>query len=614
LTIAKDIVTRSEANKKKLTNRQYASAIFQVAKLTYKAAPFAIILKLVGSIITAVLPIITTYFAALTTTALAEAYMGDHTAGDRAIMYVIVTAGLGVFMTVWSSIDGYVQDMMRYRIEVVMADRMYEHFLSLDFWRYDDKKTIDLYDRASDFARFFPYVFDRLASIATQLIAMAAGFIALVFVSWWLGIVLLVAIIPGVYLQFKLSRAQIEHRNANFDTRRTQSAIEWGLLQPKNIAELRLYGLVRYLLNLRQTLRDKDEKQRIEFERKFIFKQLLADIIEAAAEVAALLWTVLQIISHTQPIGQFLYVQQVVSRALGGARSFVSIVNTIDQDLANLFDYQEFMMLPERDASQTERLTANPNTIELQHVSFHYPQSEILVLDDVSLTIKKGQHVAIVGENGAGKSTLIKILTGLYEPVKGALLLDGSNLKQLKISSWHKYISVLQQNFLEYDFATAKDNIRFGDVKASLDEERLEMAINKAEAHFLEKLPKGLDNYVNNWMEHSDGVKGVDLSGGQWQRLALARNFYRNSPVIVLDEPTSAIDALAEARIFEHLFADKHRTVITISHRLTTVEKADVIYMLEGGKLIEQGTHTELIKKHGAYFTMFESQLRGSEK
>lgn len=115
-------------------------------------------------------------------------------------------------------------------------------------------------------------------------------------------------------------------------------------------------------------------------------------------------------------------------------------------------------------------------------------------------------------------------------------------------------------------------------------------------------------------MEHSDGVKGVDLSGGQWQRVALARNFYRDSPVIVLDEPTSAIDALAEARIFEHLFADKHRTVITISHRLTTVEKADVIYMLEGGKLIEQGTHTELIEKHGAYFTMFKSQLRGSEK
>src|SRR5690606_4392555 len=111
-------------------------------------------------------------------------------------------------------------------------------------------------------------------------------------------------------------------------------------------------------------------------------------------------------------------------------------------------------------------------------------------------------------------------------------------------------------------------------------------------------------------MEHPDGTKGVDLSGGQWQRLALARNFYRDSPVIILDEPTSAIDALAEARIFKHLFADKKRTVITISHRLTTVEKADMIFMLQDGRLAEQGTHEELVQKRGAYFTMFESQLR----
>jgi len=115
---------------------------------------------------------------------------------------------------------------------------------------------------------------------------------------------------------------------------------------------------------------------------------------------------------------------------------------------------------------------------------------------------------------------------------------------------------------------------------------------------------------VNNWMEHEDSTKGVNLSGGQWQRLALARNFYRDSPIIILDEPTSAIDALAESRIFQHLFADKNRTVITISHRLTTVEKADTIFMLQNGKLVEQGTHGELVKKRGAYYTMFESQLR----
>jgi ATP-binding cassette subfamily B protein/ATP-binding cassette subfamily C protein len=173
-----------------------------------------------------------------------------------------------------------------------------------------------------------------------------------------------------------------------------------------NIAELRLYGLARHLLDLRMTLRDKDEKRRIEFERQFIWRQLGADVLEAGAEVAALVYTTLQIIAHAQPIGQFLYVQQIVSRALGGSRSMVSQLSRIDEDIANLFDYNEFMALataPERGT----RLRAVPGVIELNNVSFHYPGSEQFVLQNVSLQLTRGQHIALVGENGAGKSTLV---------------------------------------------------------------------------------------------------------------------------------------------------------------------------------------------------------------
>lgn len=600
----------AKKDKRKLTSRQYVVAIARVGKLTYAAAPLAVIMQLAGSIITAVLPIVTTYFAALTTTALAGAYAGDTSAGAQAMEYVIITASLGIAMTIWNSTQQYVTQLMRYRVDAAMSDRMYEHFLALDFWRYDDKKTADLYDRASQFARFFPYVFDRLAAVVTQFITMIAALAALVFVSWWLGLIVVAAVIPGIYIQFKLSRAQVAHWNNNVETRRAQGMIEWNLLQPQYIAELRLYGIVRYLLNLRMKLRDKDERQRIDFERKYIFKRLGADVLEAAAEVAALLWVVGQIIAREQPIGQFLYVQQVVSRALGGASGFVSQISSIDEDLANLFDYQEFMALPVRRGGQ-KKLTNLPGRIEMQNITFRYPHATSDVLHDVSMTIASGQHVAIVGENGAGKSTLIKILTGLYTPTKGAVLLDGVNLESITIDAWHRRLGVLQQDFLSYGFATARENIYFGDVDGPVDTARLNSAIDRAEARtFLEKLPKGLDSYVNTWMEDDEGNNGTDLSGGQWQRLALARNFYRDSPMIILDEPTSAIDALAESRIFKHLFNDKTRTVVTISHRLTTIERADIIYMLQDGKLVEQGTHKELVARKGAYYTMFESQLR----
>lgn len=594
---------------KKLSKKQRIAGIVHVAKITYRAAPLAVFVKFAGALITAILPIVTTYFAALTTTALAEAYAGDDSAGGRAILYVIVTAALGVLLTAWNSLEQYVNQFVRYKIDAAVSDQLFEKFLRLDFWRYDDKRTADLFDKAQQFARFFGYVFDSLAQIFTTCITMIAGLVALLLVSWWLGLILIVAIVPGIVIQIKLSRLKTKHWNSNIETRRASSWIENDMVRINTIAELRLYGVVRHLLNLRMKLREADEKVRIDFERRFIFKQLGADALEAVAEVVALLYTTLQIIAQAQPIGQFLFVQQIVSRALGGARGFVGQLSAIDEDIANLFDYQEFMDLP-TGKSRTVKLTQQPQAIQLQNVSFHYPGHKVPVLQDVSLTIRRAQHIAIVGENGAGKSTLIKLLLGLYNPTAGTVALDDHNLKTVNLETWHKYLGVLQQDFAKYSFASARDNVYFGDVSVPMDTERFQAALDRAEARtFLEKLPKGYDSFVNQWMEHNDGTSGVDLSGGQWQRLALARNFYRDSPIIVLDEPTSAIDALAEARIFKHLFADKNRTVITISHRLTTIEKADVVYMLQDGKLVEQGTHSELVKKRGAYYTMFESQL-----
>jgi len=593
----------------KLGPKQYLRAAKDIAKLTWETTPGTIILQIAGAIITAVLPIVTTYFAALTTTALGEAFAGDPTAGGRAITFVIVTAALGLLLTAWRSLEQYVQRLMRYSLEAKVSDIMYERFLSLEFWRYDDKDTIDTYDRAQRFSLFYSQAFTTLSTMLSQVITLLASVIALLLVGWWLAVILVVAIIPGIYLQFRLSREQVKHWNTTVDVRRAKGTIERQLFQPEHIAELRLYGMVRYLLNLRQSLRDADEKQRIIFERSFILKRLGADAIELAAQVGSLLWITFQIIAHTQPIGQFLYVQQIVSRALSSMNSFVSGISSLDEQLANLFDYQEFMELDVRQGGDRE-LAGPPEHIVVSNVSFSYPSSEHDVLKDVSLTIDRGQRVAIVGENGAGKSTLIKLISGLYAPSAGRITLDGVDLAEFSLDSWQKQLAVLQQDYLSYGFATARDNVFFGKVSKPFDQQAFDRALEKAEAgDFISKLPKGADSYVSPWMAHEDGTNGVDLSGGQWQRMALARNFYREAPIIILDEPTSAIDALAESRIFNHLFADKTQTLIIISHRLTTIERADVIYMLKDGRVVEQGTHDELVAKKGEFFTMFESQI-----
>ena len=589
--------------------KQYLIAAKDIAKITWETTPGTIIIQSAGALITAILPIVTTYFAALTTTALGDAFAGDPTAGQRAITYVIITGVLGLLTVGWRSLEQYVQRLMRYALEAKVSDIMYERFLSLEFWRYDDKDTIDMYDRAQRFSLFYAQAFTTLSLMVSQVITLVASVIALLLVGWWLAVILVVAIIPGVYLQFSLSRAQVRHWNSTVDVRRAKGTIERQLFQPEHIAELRLYGMVRYLLNLRQELRDADERERIIFERRYILRRLAADALELAAQIGSLLWVTLQIIAQQQPIGQFLYVQQIVQRALTAMNSFVTQVSSLDEQLANLFDYQEFMTLDVRQGGERE-LDGPPAEIRVDHVSFHYPSSERDVLTDVTLRIQRGERVAIVGENGAGKSTLIKLISGLYAPTTGSITLDGVPLGEFSLDSWHKQLAVLQQDYLSYSFATAKDNVYYGKVAKPFDREAFDAALAKAEAaEFIGKLPKGEESYVSPWMAHKDGTNGVDLSGGQWQRLALARNFYRRAPIVILDEPTSAIDALAESRIFNHLFADTSQTLIIISHRLTTIERADMIYMLQNGRVVEQGTAAELIESRGEFFTMFESQI-----
>ena len=594
----------------KPTIRQLIRALYSVAKTSLRIAPGMSVLQITGSAISAGLPIATTYLAALTTTALAEAYAGDRAAGSRVVWLVAAAALSGVLMAAWGIFERYASELMRFRIQTAMSDVMYERFCAIEFWRYDDKDTIDMYERAKEFAQFFPYIFARLADVVTHTFTFVFTVWALIAINAWLGLAVVLAAVPSVIVQFRLSRLNANHWRENVETRRRASWIEWEMLKPQKMIDLRLYGLVRHLLDMRMALLEKDQKTRIDFERKFLAKRLGAKLFQAAVEVGALVWIVYEIVAHRQPIGQFLFVQQTAGRALGSVSSLVSTVNSMDEDLANLFDYQRFMELPlAKQGGKT--VPALHRDIRFKDVSFRYPGSGTLVLDHINLTIKRGQHVALVGENGAGKTTLLKLLAGLYQPVGGEVAVDGEPLASANIQTWHRQLGVLSQNFTQYDFATAAENVWFGDVSKTPGQERVDAALREAEAaKFVAKLPKGVDSYVNQWMESDDGVKGVDLSGGQWQRLALARNFYRDSPIVILDEPTSAIDALAEARIFDRLFQQKQKTIITVSHRLSTVEKADMIFMLAHGKVVEHGTHAELVAQHGAYYHMFESQLR----
>lgn len=589
------------------TVRSVMAVFWRVVAMVWRTSPWAITAQVVGVLLSALLPLATTYFAALSTTALAEVYAG-HGEARQLLIYVVTTVVLGVMSSFWGVVQAYVEQLLRYRVESAVIDEMLARLHSLDFWRYDDPATIDTFDKARRFTLSFPLIFLQSITIITHLVSLIIGLWIITSVSWWLGLIALVAIVPSGVVQFRLSRLQAQHWRGNVNTRRRMYWMENMMSQPSMIVEMRLYGLVQHLLVHRARLRDQDQLRMIRYERRFMGQRLGGELLQAAAEVVALVWVTLEIVAHRQPIGQFVLVQQMVGRVMSSVDGLISIFNSIDEDIANLAEYQQFMALPVV-AAGTAQLPSLRDGIRLRDVKFAYYGADRSVLRGVSLEVWRGQHVAIVGENGAGKTTLIKLLTGLYMPDSGQVLIDGQQLQSDLVPAWHRQLAVLGQDFLRYTFATADDNVWYGDVSRPRDDQRLARALRAAEAaDFVAKLPKGGANYVDKWMESGDN-KGVELSGGQWQRLALARNFYRDAPVIILDEPTSAIDAAAEARIFRHLFKQKDKTVITVSHRLSTIKKADIIFFMADGKIAEQGTYDELVAARGAFYEMFKAQM-----
>lgn len=294
-----------------------------------------------------------------------------------------------------------------------------------------------------------------------------------------------------------------------------------------------------------------------------------------------------------------------------GAHGMLDHYSSINMRNKYIEKYFDFMTLQRTIHSPKEPMPLPslplPPVIEFKHVSFQYPDNKRYILKDFNLTIKSGEKIAFVGENGVGKTTLIKLLLRFYDVTDGEITINGINIKHVNLDKWYVYIGALFQDFIKYQF-TFKDNVYFGDQKQTNNIELLKDAIAKSGANeFVKNLPDKYDQTVGKMFQD-----GIDLSGGQWQKLALARAFFKNAPILVLDEPTSAIDAKAEYEIFQHVQElQKDKTVIIISHRFSTVRNADRILVLDEGKIIEEGNHGVLMKKKGLYAELFNIQAQG---
>jgi ATP-binding cassette subfamily B protein len=320
-----------------------------------------------------------------------------------------------------------------------------------------------------------------------------------------------------------------------------------------------------------------------------------------------MLWRALQ---GRATLGDLALFYQAFQRGQGLLRSLLENVGQIYANTLFLGNLFEFLELKPRVADPLQPVLPQPSLREaicFRQVAFRYPGSDRRVLQDFNLTIPAGQIIAIVGANGAGKSTLLKLLCRFYDPEHGVITLDGTDIRDISLQHLRKMITVLFQWPVPYQ-ATAAQNIAFGDLAATQGGAELEAAALSAGAHdVIRGLPKGYDTLLGKWF-----ANGVELSVGEWQRLALARAFFRQAQILILDEPTSALDSWAEADWFDRFRSlAKGRTAIIITHRFTIARRADMIHVMDAGRIVESGKHDELLSRGGMYARSWAAQLHG---
>ena len=317
---------------------------------------------------------------------------------------------------------------------------------------------------------------------------------------------------------------------------------------------------------------------------------------------------ILRVIGKVITVGQLTF--EVRSLKIFADNLNVVINNFVDlkEYSIKLSDtYDIFTEYKDEDDGQ-KLLDYGTHDISFDNVGFSYPNSKVKVFNNLNLTIKKGEKVAIVGENGAGKTTLVKLICRLYRPTSGKISIDDTDLLDVNSDTWYKNIGILFQDYNAYGHLTLKENLEIDSFDRKSTEKSIIDSLKKSDAFdFTSKYKNGLDQILSE--RYKDGTRP---STGQWQKIAIARVFHRNAPILILDEPTASIDAMAEAKIFDNIYKfAKDKTVIIISHRFSTVRNADRIIVLDKGKIVEQGSHQELLDLNGVYAKSFKTQAKG---
>ena len=512
-------------------------------------------------------------------------------------------------LTSWTFQQIYFDYLLRYKLQNYLSYKFYIKLATLDIAHLENPEAQDLIAKARDTMLWRPP--DMLRSFSyffSSVVSSIASFIILISFGFWIPFVVLLSAIPLLVLRAKYGTIQWSIWGSGAPGIRKLWYFSNLLSTPTALREMKIFKsseeLLRKFKNTQDHLFELNRKPLKNYVRILTFPPIL----EAAVLFAIAYSQLPHVLAGALSIGSFTLLINMIDSLSGQAVG--AVLNFGEMYSNGLFvdHYFDVLELPKliKEKDKPHILgKITPPKIEFRNVSFEYSNGH-KVLSNISFSIAPGENVAFVGENGAGKSTIIKLICRFYDVTEGEILINDVNIKDLALSEWYDFLGTLFQDFVQYHF-TVRDNIALGNPNKQSEKEIKEAAIKSGAADFIEELPLKYDTILGREFED-----GEELSVGQWQKLAIARAFYEEAPVLILDEPTSAIDAEAEYEIFNNLEkAYENKTLILVSHRFSTVRNAHKIFIVDHGEITEQGTHEELMHKDGKYAKMFNAQAKG---
>lgn len=588
--------------------------IYKAIHISWKINPYWFIVSIIVRIILGILPLATLWVTKELVDNVTLLIQGKLT-GEQFIIYLLV---LQLTITIVQSAIRYYCDFlntkMEYEVDYYLNQKVTEKSIEVPFSYFDLPEFYNHLDRLKNrkLGSNILGPLKSLLSIMESSLSLLSFLSFLFIIHWSLVVISLLSFVPILLIQAKYSDSKYSLLKSQTPKLREAKYIQSLILNRQSAKEIRIFELGSYFLQRWKTLFQNNNLELLKIIMREKRAKILLDAFTALLFGISAFIVVTLLKAGKVSVGQFVSLTQSIAGAQGAVNAIAFEISSIYDSNLYLEDMLKYLDFEREDIEKLSRPTEKLNdfsfcnSISFKNVDFCYPMNNQAVLNDINLEIKKGEKVAIVGQNGSGKTTLVKCLMGLYPINNGSITFDGTDISNINKMQIRKNITVIFQDFMKYAF-TVKENVVFGDIKRFDDSKLLQSVARRSDiSSFVDRFPDKYDTFLGKLFK-----EGKDLSGGQWQKIAIARALFSESEIIILDEPTAALDPQSELDIFEKFNELTHgKTTIYISHRMASATLADKIVVMKDGNIIEIGNHNDLMKKQKEYYKMFQMQAK----